>query len=47
HYIFTGKSLEIKKVEKAISLSEDRYCMVSQSLKGMANIITSYKIIEE
>ncbi len=47
HYIFTGKSLDEKKVEKAISLSEDKYCMVSQSLKGMANITTSYKIIEE
>ena len=47
HFIFTGKSLDEKKVEKAISLSENKYCMVSQSLKGMANITTSYKIIEE
>jgi putative redox protein len=37
-YIFTGKNLDRKKVEKAVSLSEDKYCMVSQSLKGMAKI---------
>jgi len=47
HYIFTGKALDEKKVAKAINLSEEKYCMVSQSLKGMANIITSYKIIED
>ena len=47
HYIFTGKNLDNKKIEKAISLSEEKYCMVSQSLKGMANITTTYKIIEE
>jgi len=47
NFIFTGKNLDEKKVEKAINLSEDKYCMVSQSLKGMARIITSYKIIED
>lgn len=47
HYIFTGKNLDEKKVEKAINLSEERYCVVSQSLKGMANITTTFKIIEE
>lgn len=47
HYIFTGKKLDEKKIEKAINLSEEKYCMVSQSLKGMANITTSYKIIED
>ena len=47
NYIFTGKNLDKKKIEKAISLSEEKYCMVSQSLKGMANIASSYKIVEE
>ncbi len=47
HFIFTGKNLDEKKVAKAINLSEEKYCMVSQSLKGMANIITNYKIIED
>ena len=47
YYIFTGKNLDKKKIEKAISLSEEKYCMVSQSLKGMANITSSYKIVEK
>ena len=46
-YIFTGKNLDKKKIEKAISLSEEKYCMVSLSLKGMAKIVTSYEIVEE
>jgi len=46
-YIFRGKNLDPKKVEKAISLSEDKYCMVSISLKGVARINSSYEIIEE
>ena len=46
-YIFRGKNLDKDKVEKAIDLSENKYCMVSQSLKGMTRIITSYEIIEE
>ena len=44
HYIFTGKDIDKKKVEKAINLSEEKYCMVSQILKGTAEIITSYEI---
>ena len=46
-YIFTGKNLDTKKIEKAINLSEGKYCMVSQSLQGMAKIVSSYKIVEE
>ncbi len=46
-YIFRGKNLDRKKVEKAIDLSENKYCMVSLSLKGVANISSSYEIIEE
>jgi putative redox protein len=45
-YIFTGRNLEKDKIEKAINLSDEKYCMVSQTLKGMAKIITSYEIIE-
>jgi len=46
HYIFTGKGIEKNKVEQAIKLSEDKYCMVSQTLKGTAEVITSYEIRE-
>lgn len=46
-YILRGKNLAKDKIEKAIDLSENKYCMVSQSLKGMARITSSYEIIEE
>ena len=46
-YIFRGKNLDPEKIEKAISLSEDKYCMVSLSLKGVARINSSYEIIED
>ena len=39
-----GLDIDKKKVEKAINLSEEKYCMVSQTLKGTAEIITSYEI---
>lgn len=46
-YIFKGKNLDKNKIEKAINLSEEKYCMVSLSLKGVARITSSYEIIEE
>ena len=45
-YIFRGNGLDLKKVERAIGLSKDKYCMVSQSLKS-AEIVSEYEIIEE
>jgi putative redox protein len=45
-YIFTGKNLDATKIENAIALSEGKYCMVSQSLSGMAKITTSFEIKE-
>ena len=46
-YIFRGKNLDKGKIEKAIDLSENKYCMVSLSLMGVANISSSFEIIEE
>lgn len=45
-YILRGPNLDAQKVEKAISLSKEKYCMVSQSLKS-AEIVTTYEIIKE
>ncbi len=47
NYIFRGKNLDKKKIEKAIDLSENKYCMISLSLMGVANISSSFEIIEE
>jgi len=41
-YYIKGKNLEERKVEKAINLSEDKYCSASASLN--AEITSSYEI---
>lgn len=45
-YIFYGKGLKEKNVERAIQLSEDTYCSASAMLKKTAEITTSYEIRE-
>lgn len=37
-YIFRGDDLPIEKLEKAINLSQDRYCGVSEMLRGKAEL---------
>ncbi len=37
-YKLTGEDIPYEKVKKAVSLSEDRYCGVSATLKGTVNI---------
>ena len=44
-YILSGRDLDLKKAEKALSLSMDKYCAVSQTLKGRANFETEIEII--
>jgi len=46
NYIFTGKSLSKDKIEKAVNLSQDKYCGVSAMLKSSASISNEI-IIEE
>ena len=46
-FILRGQGLDKAKVEQAIELSEEKYCAVSLTMKGVANIKTSYEIIEE
>jgi len=45
-YIFTGKNLNKDKIATAIGLSKDKYCMVSQSLSGVAKINHEVEIKE-
>lgn len=45
-YIFKGKDLPMEKLEKAVNLSQDRYCGVSFML-GKAAEITHEIIIED
>lgn len=46
HYTLVG-DLDIKNVERAITLSMDKLCSVAQILKKTANITWSYEIVRE
>ncbi len=46
HFIVKGKDLDPQAVERAIELSHDKYCVVSQSLQMNVDVKTSYKIEE-
>ena len=44
-YIFQGKNLDSKELKRAIDLSQNKYCPVTQMLKSSVKITTSYRII--
>lgn len=44
HYIVEGKELDPKRVERAIQLSEEKYCSVAATVRGVANLTHSYEI---
>ena len=43
-YILKGSNLDEKKVQRAIELSEEKYCSVSAMLKSKAKITSSHRI---
>jgi putative redox protein len=45
-YEFKGKDLPIDKLEKAISLSEERYCGVSVSYRKAMGITSEIRIVD-
>jgi len=44
-YKLRGHDLTEKEVQKAIALSEEKYCSVSATLRGVAQITTSFELI--
>jgi putative redox protein len=44
HYKLQGKGLTEKAAEQAIELSETKYCSVAATLRGVAEITTSFEI---
>jgi putative redox protein len=44
HYILKGDNLDPKKVERAIRLSEERYCSVAATVRGVATLTHSYEV---
>ena len=47
HYILRGKGLREKAVQDAISLSEEKYCSVAATVRGVAELTQEYTIVEE
>ena len=46
-YKFWGEELKTNNIEKAINLSQDKYCSVSAMLKSSVKITHSYKLNPE
>jgi putative redox protein len=45
-YVFTGQDLKPEMLERAIQLSEEKYCSVGTTISGVTKITHSIKIIE-
>jgi len=45
-YVVRGRGLKEKAVADAIRLSEEQYCSVSATVKDVAEVVTSYRIVE-
>ena len=46
HFTVTGKGVPVAAVERAISMSHDKYCSASVMLGKTAEISTSFEVIE-
>ena len=46
-FIARGENIDPKKLERAIELSEEKYCVVSQTIKNETKINTSFEILPE
>lgn len=47
HYVVTGRNLDPAKVERAIKLSEEKYCSVAATIRGVAKITNSFEVLAE
>jgi putative redox protein len=47
HYEVSGKGIPAAAVERAIRLSEEKYCSVVAAIRGVATITTSFSIVED
>jgi len=44
HYVASGHDLDPKKVERAIKLSEEKYCSVAATIRGVTEITHDFEI---
>jgi putative redox protein len=47
HYAVRGHGVSTQAVERAIQLSEEKYCSVAATVRGVAAIRTSYTVVDE
>lgn len=47
HYIVEGANLDLTKVERAVALSEEKYCSVAATVRGVANLSHSVMLKTE
>lgn len=45
HYIASGPDLDPKKVERAIKLSEEKYCSVAATIRGVTQITHDFEVL--
>ena len=45
HYIASGRHISEQALEKAIELSERKYCSVAATIRGVARIATSFEVM--
>ena len=46
-HIVSGRGVSEKAVARAIELSDQKYCSVAATVRGTAEIVTSYEVIED
>jgi|SRR5208337_4678635 len=47
HYVITGRSISAQKAEKAIELSQNKYCSVAATIRGVTKITYSFEVKSE
>ena len=47
HYVIRGDDVNPRLVERAIDLSENRYCSIGATINGKTNITSDYEIIQD
>lgn len=45
-YVVSGRGIQEKAVADAVRLSKEKYCSVSATVQGVAEVATSYHIVE-
>lgn len=47
HYVVSGQDLDPAKVERAIALSEEKYCSVAATIRGVTKLSHSFEVTDE